>query len=209
MSSGRACRVPTPPPARPCTATRPTFGPPVVAIARSTATGSVLTVSTATMTAVWRSASAKARSRAIWRTTNASGIANASATIEVTAMQTYAIASLSPVARSGSRPPARCVGTSGTPRSPPACGAASTGERRSFDPRPPTVVAIPPPAAPDARQPGRVRLALREVDPQVAGVDDGRLLAVGPPGPAQHRGHPRVQVRAGERLDHVVVGAGL
>ena len=59
------------------------------------------------------------------------------------------------------------------------------------------------------RLPVQLRAALAHVHPQPADRVHGRLHGTaGPAGPAQHGGDPGVQVRAGERLDHVVVGAG-
>src|SRR5262249_28726762 len=55
----------------------------------------------------------------------------------------------------------------------------------------------------------KVRLSLSKVDPKRTGVDHGGFVPARPTGPPQHRSEPGVQVRTGERLDHVVVGTGL
>lgn len=59
------------------------------------------------------------------------------------------------------------------------------------------------------RLPVELGAALAHVHPQPAdAVHRGLHGPTGPTGPPQHRGDPGVQVRPGERLDHVVVGAG-
>ncbi len=51
--------------------------------------------------------------------------------------------------------------------------------------------------------------ALADVHPELADLVHGGLRrTTGPADPAQHGGDPGVQVGAGERFDHVVVGAG-
>src|SRR5690606_19281126 len=189
------------------------------------AAGSSVTTRTGPSALAWRSAVVRARSRAISRTVRASGIRNASATIEVTARETRTSVFLMTAGRArpaGPRRPAPCAGSGGWRRSRRACGAARTGGRR-WSGRRRTPAATPPRGVRGAPRRGRggrrgrrggrtrggsARGACRpavEVEVEAA---DGQLGGrPGPRGPAQDGREPGAEVLDGERFYEVVVRA--
>src|SRR5690606_23309264 len=195
----------------------------------SRAAGSSVTTRTGPSALAWRSAVVRARSRAISRTVRASGIRNASATIEVTARETRTSVFLMTAGRArpaGPRRPAPCAGSGGWRRSRRAWAQPGQVDVDGLV----VAVRLPPhlreefAARHDAAGAGgevgeEVELAAGqfeglavqcglpavEVDVQAA---DGQLGGrPGPRGPAQDGREPGAEVLDGERFYEVVVRA--